>query len=152
MTTPVRLKFEKIAKKILRKSSFWDDEMLFELDDEGAKDVDCYDYCADRPCFTLQLIVNKPINGVYVHHTISVDIVRCMDVPGRWPDDALHTVSERLKSDGCKLVFDQPQKVSPVDSSFHPVRAHIVRARREQRHLTQLFRQSLSRRSWSPSS
>ena len=56
-------------------------------------------------------MVNKPINGVHVCHPIFVDLVPCIGMSTYWPTRS--NVGESLKSDGCQLVLDQPQKTYP---------------------------------------
>lgn len=66
---------------------------------------------------------------------ISLDIVPCFHIDSWWPDDALSNVSETVKSSGCILVFDRPQRKynwvpyseSCVRISFSPAESEMIK-------------------------
>ena len=119
----MRLKYEQIFKKVVRKSELWKSNKLFELNMED--DSELYLYDPKRVCITLKLIVNTPINGCHVFHPIWIDIVPC--IQSIWPDTVKKTGS-KLKFDGCNFVFDQPQKYYPWIPVSIPY-AHVSFAR-----------------------
>ena len=120
----VRLKYEQIFKKVVRKSELWKSNKFFELN--MADDSELYLYDPKRVCITLKLIVNAPINGNHVFHPIWVDIVPCIQCI--WPD-TVKNACRKLKSDGCNFVFDQPQKVYPwIPVSIPYARVSFARA------------------------
>ena len=80
-------------------------------------------------CFTLKLAIYKPINGSHIFQPVKIDVVPCIHDIRFWPDDANKNVSERLKSEGCLLVFDQPQKIYPwIPVSISYARVSFARA------------------------
>ena len=95
---------------------------------------------SDQVCLTLQLAINKPVKGFFVHYTVLVDIAPCI----------LHTQSGFLVSlrhsgshwalEVRRMQFSVPTTTESLslDSRLHPVRLRIVRSSREQHH-SQLF-------------
>ena len=91
-----------------------------------AHDSDLYLCDPKRVCMTLNLIVKAPINASRVFHSISVDIVPC--IQGFWPD-TVKNAPRKLKSEGCNFVFQQPQKVYPwISVSIPYARVSFARA------------------------
>ena len=100
-----------------------------DIDDEK----DLYVIDPDKICITLKLLTNQPINGIYIFHKISVDIVPSLRIDGFWPGNIIAEMSEDLASSGCYLVFDEPSRLYPWLSTSSVPHARISFAEAESR-------------------
>lgn len=127
LTTKISARFQSIIVGILKKKSFWTDEPLFDLEFSNEYNYG-YGTHTKSLCFTLKLTLNGPVDGEYIFEPISVDIVPCIHIDGWWPDGAISNIGNDILTDGCNLVFDQPQRKYPVDCVFATVRQDFIRA------------------------
>jgi len=107
----VKFKFETLVKQILSSLSF--------CEATGFEFIDPVQDYFTPPPFTTSTKVNTqiklefthPVNGSYVPHHISVDIVPALCVDGWWPDDMCR--KDLCQPGECLIVFTQPQLKYP---------------------------------------
>jgi len=76
----------------------------------------------------VKLEFTKPVNGYYVPHDISVDVVPALCIDGWWPEDA----PRKCQAGDCLIVFTQPQLKYPWIGWTEP-HGYITFARAESR-------------------
>src|SRR6218665_1530124 len=112
LTEQLNLRFQHVLVEVLKDGEFWKDEATFELD--LVEEVKLIAFRFSSPlCKTLKLTRVSPTRSTTPCPKISIDIVPCVYIDGWWPDEALTSVNVDLKSDGCYLVLDQPQRRYP---------------------------------------
>ena len=149
LTTEIACRFRILYLQVMSEPEFWEGEDFFEWDphnevgmiydkqEEQYKDSEISnDFRPSiHPCSTIQLKLNRPIEGRYMFTLISLDIVPCIKVNGWWPEEALSSVNDEIKVEGCHLVFDQPQRKYPwvpfsdpfARISFAPAEGRIIK-------------------------
>lgn len=134
LNAEISSRFQATVCDVLGDREFWREERLFDWNIENENKY-LYGGHTRSLCMTLKLRLNQPINGHYLFDEISIDIVPCVHIDGWWPDGgALPDLSDDLKSDGCNLVFDQPQRNYPwvpysqqyARISFAPAESRII--------------------------
>ena len=112
LTEQLNLRFQHVLVDVLKDGEFWKNEPAFELD--LIEEVKLMAFRFSSPlCKTLKLTRVRPTRSTTTCLEISIDIVPCIYVDGWWPEEALTNVNVDLKSDGCYLVLDQPQRKFP---------------------------------------
>src|SRR6218665_3614333 len=127
LTQKIACRFKILYSQVTRDPAFWEKEDFFErdwhnesgftYDKKERKYTDYPAFYESDPslhlCSTIQLKLNRPIEGRYMFTPISVDIVPCIQLSDWWPEEALTSVNGETQVEGCHLVFDQSQRKYP---------------------------------------
>ena len=109
-TRIVKFTFETLVKRVLSSLNFFE-TTGFEFIDPVQDFVVQPGTTSMKLNTQIKLEFTKPVNGHFLPHNISVDVVPALRINGWWPDD---TRREDLCQTGdCMIVFTQPQTKYP---------------------------------------
>jgi hypothetical protein len=121
-TRRVMFRFEVLLKQVLDDPEFLrNNDGIEPFIDINADDSNTHQFAPNNIATHFQIRFMKPIDGQFVLHAVSIDVVPSMCMKNWWPQDAVAPDrwirgtfhDSGSLGNGCYLIFDQPQRKQP---------------------------------------